>query len=193
MPPGSFLPARRSRGGVSENLKLVCSILVEWERGDFRSVDWAHPQIEYAIVDDPGSPVGRGVRAMADAWREFLAAWSDYRIEAHEYHELDDERVLVTHRAHGRGKSSGIELGSTFGGRGSANVFHVRDGKVTRLASYFDSQRALADEGVAAAHAHGAPRPARVTPANRLPRPSRPARRRGDRRPAPRRLQGSIG
>ena len=64
---------------MSENLELVRSILAEWERGDFRSVDWADPQIEYAIVDEPGSQVGRGVAAMTRTWREFLTAWEDYR------------------------------------------------------------------------------------------------------------------
>jgi len=134
---------------MSENLELVHTILAEWERGNFRSVDWAHPQIEYAIVDEPGSQVGWGVAAMTRTWREFLTAWDEYRVEAHEYRELDEERVLVALRAQGRGKASGLDIGATGGGRGSANVFHVRGGKVTRLVSYFDRDRALADVGLA--------------------------------------------
>src|SRR5262249_16682009 len=133
---------------MSEKLKLVHSILAKWERGNFRSVDWAHPQIEYAIVDDPGSPAGRGVAEMSDTWREFLKAWEDYRVEAREYHELDDERVLVALTARGRGKASGLDIGTAGGGRGSANLFHVRGGRVTRLASYFNRDRALADVGL---------------------------------------------
>ena len=134
---------------MSENVRLVHSIFAEWERGNFRSVDWAHPQIEYAIVDEPGSRVGWGVTAMTRTWREFLGAWDDYRVEAHEYHELDEERVLVALRAQGRGKASGLDIGATRGGRGSANVFHVRGGKVTRLFTYFDRGSALADLGLA--------------------------------------------
>jgi ketosteroid isomerase-like protein len=134
---------------MSENLELVQSILAEWERGNFRSVDWAHPQIEYAIVDEPGSRVAWGVAAMTRTWREFLTAWDDYRVEAHKYRELDEERVLVALRAHGRGKASGLDIGVTGGGRASANVFHIRGGKVTRLVSYFDRDRALADVGLA--------------------------------------------
>lgn len=133
---------------MSENLDLVHSILAEWERGNFRSVDWADPQIEYAIVDDPGSQVGWGVAAMTRTWREFLTAWDDYRVEAHRYHELDEERVLVALGAHGRGKASGLDIGATGHARESANVFHVSDGKVTRLVSYFDRDRALADVGL---------------------------------------------
>ena len=134
---------------MSENLVLVRSIVAEWEHGDFRSIDWAHPLIEYAIADEPGSRVGWGVAAMTRTWREFLTAWDDYRVEAREYRELDQERVLVAIEAQGRGKTSGLDIGATGGGRGSANVFHVRDGMVTRLVSYFDRDRALADVGLA--------------------------------------------
>jgi ketosteroid isomerase-like protein len=132
---------------MSENLQLIRSILAEWERGDFSSVDWAHPRIEFAIVDDPGSRVERGVDAMTRTWREFLTAWDDYRVEAREYHELDDERVLVALKPQGRGKASGLEIDAA-AGRGTANVFHVRRGRVTRLDTYFDRHRALADVGL---------------------------------------------
>ena len=134
---------------MSENLQLVHSILAQWERGNFRSVEWAHARIEYTIVDEPGSQVGWGVAAMTRTWREFLTAWDDYRVEAQEYRELDEERVLVALRAHGRGKASGLDIGAAGGRQGSANVFHVRGGKVTRLVSYFDRDRALTDVGLA--------------------------------------------
>jgi ketosteroid isomerase-like protein len=133
---------------MSENLQLIRSILAEWERGDFTSVHWAHPRIEFAIVDDPGSRVERGVDAMTRTWREFLTEWDDYRVEAREYHELDGERVLVSLRPQGRGKASGLEIDAAAGERRSANVFHVCHGRVTRLATYFDRHRALADVGL---------------------------------------------
>jgi hypothetical protein len=64
-------------GEMSENLELVHAILADWERGNFRSVDWADAHIEYAIADDPGAKIGRGIPAMTRTWREFLSAWED--------------------------------------------------------------------------------------------------------------------
>jgi hypothetical protein len=58
--------------------------------------------------------------------------------------------VLVGLRALGRGKASGIEIGHTAAGPRSANVFQLRDGKVTRLTTYFERDRALAELGLAA-------------------------------------------
>jgi hypothetical protein len=47
----------------------------------------------------------------------------------------------------GRGKVSGLELGK-IGAKG-ANLFHVRDGKVTRFVFYMDRENALIDLGLA--------------------------------------------
>ena len=65
---------------------------------------------------------------------------------ADDYLELDDERVLALGHYSGRGKASGLQVGQT--PASAASVFHVRDGKVTKLVVYFDREQALADLGL---------------------------------------------
>jgi hypothetical protein len=77
-----------------ENVELVRSIYAAWERGDFGSTEWAHPQIEYVIADGPAPGSWTGLAGMVEGFREFLGAWKEFRVEAQEYRELDSERVL---------------------------------------------------------------------------------------------------
>jgi ketosteroid isomerase-like protein len=129
----------------SGNVEFVRSIYAAWERDDYSSTEWAHPDIEFVLADGPDPASWRGRVAMAEGWRAFLSNWGDYHFEVEEYRELDDERVLVFLRASGRGRTSGLELGQV--GAKGANLLHVRGGKVTRLAIYFDNDRALAELG----------------------------------------------
>jgi ketosteroid isomerase-like protein len=131
----------------SANLDLVRSIYADWERGDFGSVEWAHPEIEYVVADGPAPDRWTGLTRMAEGFRDFVNAWQEYRVGADEYRELDHERILVLVHQDGRGKRSGLELGQ-MQAKG-ANLFHVRDGKVTRYVIYLDRERALADLGLA--------------------------------------------
>jgi ketosteroid isomerase-like protein len=127
-----------------ENVQLVRSIYEPWGRGDFRSVEWAHPEIEFVMADlGPASGAWKGVPDMARAWRTFLGAWDGYVTEVDEYRVLDCERVLVLLRVTGRGKVSGVDLAELR--TEAANVFHVRDGKVTKLVIYLERRRGLAD------------------------------------------------
>jgi ketosteroid isomerase-like protein len=133
---------------ASANLDLVRSIFVAWERGDyFGSADWAHPEIEFVLADLPDRGSWRGVPEMLAAWRRWLSAWDDLRVEVDEYRELDSERVLVLTRYSGRARTNGVDAGGirTTG----AALFHLRDGKVTKFVGYIDRDRALADLGLA--------------------------------------------
>jgi ketosteroid isomerase-like protein len=128
-----------------DNVELVQAIFAAWEAGDFGASDWADPGIEFVIADGPSRARFDGVSAMAEGWANVLSAWQGYRVQATSFRALDEERVLVELHAAGRGRVSGVELGS-FGDEG-ANVFHVRGGKVTRLLVYFDKASALAELG----------------------------------------------
>jgi ketosteroid isomerase-like protein len=131
---------------MSENLDLVRSIYAGWERGDFSSAEWAHPEIEFVATEGPDPSHSTGVAAMTERWRHWMSAWENYRSEAEEYRELDGERVLVLMRHGGRGKTSGVEV-EQLDMRGT-NLFHLRDGKVVRLTLYWNRDHALADLGL---------------------------------------------
>ena len=132
---------------MSENLDLVRSIYADWERGDFSRSDWADPEIEFAIADGPNPGVWTGIAGMAAAARGLWAKdLHDHRVEAEDYREVDDERVLVNCMFGGRGKSSGLDLGDLRAT--GAHLLHVRGEKVTRFVLYWDRDRALADLGL---------------------------------------------
>jgi ketosteroid isomerase-like protein len=132
---------------ASANVDLVQSLFAAWERGDYSSVEWAHPDIEWVRADgfSPGS--WSGLDGMVAGWRGWLNAWEDFRMKAQEYRELDPERILVLVQYSGRGKTSGLDLGK-MEAKGAA-LFHVRDRKVATFALYLDRARALADLGLA--------------------------------------------
>jgi ketosteroid isomerase-like protein len=135
---------------ASANLDLARSIYGAWERGDFGSVEWADPEIEYVHADGPDAGSWKGLTGMAKSWRDVLRAWEGYRVTVDEYRELDGERVLVLVRVSARGKTSGLELSQTQIQTKAANLLYISGGKVTRLVIYWDRARALADLGLAA-------------------------------------------
>jgi ketosteroid isomerase-like protein len=75
--------------------------------------------------------------------RDIVTAWQHWRLGADGYREVDDERVLALTPPSGRGKTSGAHTHT----RG-ANLFHIREGKVTTVVVYWDRDRALADLGL---------------------------------------------
>ena len=125
------------------NLELVRSIYAAWERGNYGSVDWADPDIEFVIADGPDRGSWTGFAEMSQAARAAMQAWDDHRLVAHEFRPLDDERVLVLSHRRARGKQSGL----TIRGDG-AELFHLRDGKVTKLVRYLDRSEAFDSLGI---------------------------------------------
>src|SRR3954467_14225515 len=129
-----------------ENMELVRSVYAAWERGEFGAAEWAHPEIEYVFVDGPDRGSSTGLAEMAKHFRNWLSTWEQFRLAADEYRELDTERVLVLDRFSGRGKASGLDLGQIQSE--GAWLFHVRDGRVTRMVRYMDRPGALEAVGL---------------------------------------------
>ena len=131
---------------MSENLDLVRSIYGDWERGEFDSAEWAHPEIEYVLADGPDAGAWRGLAEMAENFRATLGLWKGFRLTADEYRQFGAENVIVLDHLSGRGKTSGLDLGRIQAG--GAWIFHIREGKVTRMIRYMNRDRALADLGL---------------------------------------------
>jgi hypothetical protein len=64
-----------------------------------------------------------------------------------EHRELDPERVLMLDLLTGRGVTSRLELGQ-MQAKG-ASLFHIHDGTVPRIVTYWDREHAFADLGLA--------------------------------------------
>lgn len=125
-------------------MDIVKSIAAAWERGDYSSVEWADADIEFVVADGPEPGRWNGRADLGGSLLEFRSVWEEYHSEAEEYRELDGEGVLVLTHAIGRGKASGAEIRER-----RANLFRLREGKVTRLVVYWNRERALADLGLA--------------------------------------------
>ena len=78
--------------------------------------------------------------------REILNTYEGMGAVADEYREIGADQIIVLAHPVGRAKASGlsIELMQAKG----AQLFHLRDGKVTRLVHYWARDRALADLGL---------------------------------------------
>ena len=124
----------------SANVELVRSIFADWERGDFRRVDWAAPDIELVRPDSLDGDELKGLASSARGWREWLSEWEGFHAKADEFRELDGERVLAFGRMSGRGRMSGA-VGETE----IVSLFYIQNNTVTRLVLYSSRERAFAD------------------------------------------------
>ena len=125
---------------------MARSIYAGWERGDFSWVGWAHPEIEYVIVEGPAPGSWRGLAGLEEGGVGILSAWKGLRVEAEECRPLDEERVLVLTRLSGRGKTSGIEL-EQMQAKG-ADILQFRERRVKSFRLYWNRDHALADLGL---------------------------------------------
>src|SRR5256885_2628030 len=80
--------------GPSTNLDLVRSIYAAWERGEYfsGSGEWVHPEIEFVVDGGPEPGRWTGLDGLITGARTILNVWEDWRPEAEEYRELDDNR-----------------------------------------------------------------------------------------------------
>jgi ketosteroid isomerase-like protein len=93
--------------------------------------------------EQPGPTIAEGLDQVRSVVSKFDEAWEEHRSEPEEIRSLDDERVLLLHVEHFRGRG-GIEITQPGG-----TIFTLRGGKVTRMQSFWERANALEAAGLA--------------------------------------------
>jgi len=127
-----------------ENVELVRRVYEGWARGDFSDTDAFDPEIDFEMVDWPHQTRVHGVDDMWSTWRATLTAFDDFRAVPMEYVDCGSN-VLVINQVEASGKESGAEVSAE-----TATVWTVENGRVVRLALYWDTDRAREAAGPAA-------------------------------------------
>jgi hypothetical protein len=125
------------------NVQYLQKIYRAWERRKFKSARWAHPAIEFQVLDGSSVTSGTGVAGLKEAWHSWSLAWAQFQAVAYKFMALDGERVLVLVEFSEPRKRSGTATDE--GGTQWINLFHVNDDKVTRLLIDHDPDRALSE------------------------------------------------
>jgi ketosteroid isomerase-like protein len=124
------------------DLAVLQRILEQWGRGEF----WdAEPYAEDVIFVRSGPDGGEyhGIASLTAAWRDFLAAWEDFRVQAERVVAGDAGMYVLLLRLQGRGKGSGVNIDADV-----ANVVRMRDGRIAQLEMWWDREAALSSAGV---------------------------------------------
>jgi uncharacterized protein len=118
------------------NVEVVRRALEAFARRDNEAIFLLYdPEVEISHVVLGG--VYRGFDGVRAFFRDWLAAWDEYRMEVDEYIDAGDDVIAVIH-TWGRGKQSGVPVEAR-----RAHVWTVRDGKVWRLRIYATKAEAL--------------------------------------------------
>jgi len=123
-----------------ENVEIIKRAYDAFARGDYAtSLSYYDPQVEFSQpADEPGGGTYYGVDGVTRAFRNWLTAWEDYRVEVE---ELSDHgaHVLARTRHFMSGKGSGAVVEQTI-----FQVWTLRDGRIVRARMYYDEAEALA-------------------------------------------------
>ena len=131
----------------SENVALVRAIIESFGAGDLE-FPFAHYDPDIVWENFSPSPAGmdevyEGHEGVRRFWRQWLGPWEHMAFEQEAYFDAED-KVVVFQRMLARGKTSGAEAG--FGDY--AQVWTLRDGRVTRMKFYADRDEALRAAGL---------------------------------------------
>jgi ketosteroid isomerase-like protein len=128
-------------GGADADIALLDGMAEQWERGEF----WdAEPYADDVVFVRSGPDGGEyhGIEGLSAAWRDFLAAWEDFRITTERVVPGAAGAYVLLLRLQGRGKGSGVTIDAEV-----ANLITMRDGRIARLEMHWDRDAALTAAG----------------------------------------------
>jgi ketosteroid isomerase-like protein len=96
----------------------------------------ADPGIVWNPIEELPAEGHAAVRTSLARWK---AEWDDYEVQPEEFADMGD-RVVVTVRLRGRGRSSGVEIDARF-----YDVYTLRDGKIVRMDQFTERSEAISD------------------------------------------------
>lgn len=126
----------------SENVEIVRRAHEAWARGDFSPIDIFDPDVEFETVRGIGHGIYHGLGEMAQAWREILSSFGEFRTEVEEIIDAGDRIVVLTVPVM-RIKGATTEVTQR-----TAVVWTLRSGRVVRLALHGNRDEALEEAGL---------------------------------------------
>ena len=121
---------------MSDDLSLLEGVLGEWSRGEFWNAE-AYAEDVVFVVSGPDGAEYHGIDGLTAAWRDFLSAWDDFRIETERVVRGKGDVYALLMRLQARGKGSGVDTDAQV-----ANVVNMRDGRIARLEMFWDREAA---------------------------------------------------
>jgi ketosteroid isomerase-like protein len=123
-------------------IELTRRLYADWERGDYATTWWVHPEIDWRVSDALGR-AGRGAASLAAGWGDILATTDNLSASIEGIEEID-EGVFALTRFRGVGKTSGVPYDAL-----PAASLHVwKDGLVVKLVMWTNRETALEELGL---------------------------------------------
>jgi ketosteroid isomerase-like protein len=122
-----------------EDVEIVSEFTRRFAAGGHVTDDYFDPQIVWDTSESgmPSAGIYHGREGVRRFFRDWLADWSDYEIEARDCFDAGGAVVLVFRQA-GTGKRSGVRIERDFFG-----VWELRDSKVVRFRLFASREQAL--------------------------------------------------
>jgi ketosteroid isomerase-like protein len=130
-----------------ENVERLRSLYADWAEGNFWTMyEYVDPAFEFewkwAFAEIGGIPEGtHSLKELTDVWLDWLKPWDSFSVEAEEFVETHDGRVLVLYTRRARMAESAIEhTGGT--------LWTFRDGTAVHGVDFDDRAKALEAAGL---------------------------------------------